>query len=454
MPFVATNPTTGEVIATYPSLDAAGIETVLDRSHRAFESWRHTSFEERALFLNRAAELLESEVPVVAEMMSREMGKTFAAAKGEVAKCAMTMRYYTEHSEAMLASESIATSGSASGIRFDPIGPVLAIMPWNFPLWQAVRFAAPTLMAGNVGILKHAPNVPACAEFLGMLFRRAGFPEGVFQNAFIEVEDIEAVIADPRVAAVTLTGSERAGRSVAEIAGRNLKKCVLELGGSDAFIVADSANLDDAIPFAVTARVQNNGQSCIASKRFIVVASRAEEFTTRFVEAMAAVVVGNPLDPSTVVGPLVSAAQRDGLAAQVNDGIKKGARALTGGAPLDGPGFFYPPTVLVDVDFASRAGCEELFGPVAVVHTVPDLSAAIALANATPWGLGGSIWATDQAEVDAAISGIEAGMVFANAVVASLPELPFGGIKNSGFGRELSAYGIKEFVNVKTFYQA
>ncbi|MEI6735586.1 MAG: NAD-dependent succinate-semialdehyde dehydrogenase [Actinomycetes bacterium] len=454
MPFVATNPTTGEVIATYPSLDAAGIETVLDRSHRAFESWRHTSFEERALFLNRAAELLESEVPVVAEMMSREMGKTFAAAKGEVAKCAMTMRYYAEHSEAMLASELIATSGSASGIRFDPIGPVLAIMPWNFPLWQAVRFAAPTLMAGNVGILKHAPNVPACAEFLGMLFLRAGFPEGVFQNAFIEVEDIEAVIADPRVAAVTLTGSERAGRSVAEIAGRNLKKCVLELGGSDAFIVADSANLDDAIPFAVTARVQNNGQSCIASKRFIVVASRAEEFTTRFVEAMAAVVVGNPLDPSTVVGPLVSAAQRDGLAAQVNDGIKKGARALTGGAPLDGPGFFYPPTVLVDVDFASRAGCEELFGPVAVVHTVPDLSAAIALANATPWGLGGSIWATDQAEVDAAISGIEAGMVFANAVVASLPELPFGGIKNSGFGRELSAYGIKEFVNVKTFYQA
>ena len=454
MPFVATNPTTGVLIATYPSLDAAGIEAVLQRSTDAFAQWRSTSFAERALLMTRAAELLEGEVPVIAEMMTREMGKTFAAAKGEVAKCAMTMRYYAEHAEAMLASETIRTSGSSSGVRFDPIGAVLAIMPWNFPLWQAIRFAAPTLMAGNVGILKHAPNVPACAEFLGQLFRRAGFPEGVFQNAFIEVEDIEGVIADPRIAAVTLTGSERAGRSVAEIAGRNLKKCVLELGGSDAFIVAESANLDDVIPFAVTARVQNNGQSCIASKRFIVVASRAEEFTARFAQAMAEVNVGDPIEASTIVGPLVSAAQRDALRDQVSDALAKGARALTGGAPLDGPGFFYPPTVLVNVDMASRAGCEELFGPVAVVHVVPDLHAAIELANATPWGLGGSIWATDQREIDEAISRMEAGMVFANAVVASTPELPFGGVKNSGFGRELSTFGIREFVNVKAYYQA
>jgi succinate-semialdehyde dehydrogenase/glutarate-semialdehyde dehydrogenase len=302
--------------------------------------------------------------------------------------------------------------------------------------------------------LKHAPNVPETAAFLGHLFTRAGFPQGVFTNAYIDVADVADVIRDPRIAAVTLTGSERAGRAVAAVAGEALKKCVLELGGSDAFIVAASANLDDVIPFAVTARVQNNGQSCIASKRFIVVDALYDEFVSRFSAAMADVVVGDPMNPATVVGPLVSSAQRDLLSAQVNDAVARGARALTGGTPLDGPGFFYPPTVLVDVPADSRAGCEELFGPVAVVHRVADLDAAIALANATPWGLGGSIWATDQAEIDRAIAGIEAGMVFANAVVASTPELPFGGIKNSGFGRELSPYGIREFVNVKTFYQA
>ena len=454
MSFVATNPTTGLVLAEYPTLDAAGREELLARAHAAYEQWRTTSFAERSLLMHRAAELLEGEVPVVAEMMSREMGKTFAAAKGEVSKCAMTMRYFADRAEEMLANEPMASSASQSGVRFDPIGVVLAIMPWNFPLWQAVRFAAPALMAGNTGILKHAPNVPETAAFLGHLFTRAGFPQGVFTNAYIDVNDVAEVIRDPRIAAVTLTGSERAGRAVAAVAGESLKKCVLELGGSDAFIVASSANLDDVIPFAVTARVQNNGQSCIASKRFIVVDSLYDEFVSRFTAAMSEVVVGDPMNPATVVGPLVSAAQRDLLSAQVNDAVAKGARALTGGAPLDGPGFFYPPTVLVDVPADSRAGCEELFGPVAVVHRVADLDAAIALANATPWGLGGSIWATDQAEIDAAIAGIEAGMVFANAVVASTPELPFGGIKNSGFGRELSPYGIREFVNIKTYYQA
>ena len=454
MPFVATNPTTGLTIAEYPTLDAAGREELLARADDAYRQWRTTSFAERALLMHRAAELLEGEVPVVAEMMSREMGKTFAAAKGEVSKCAMTMRYFADRAEEMLRDEVMASSASKSGVRFDSIGVVLAIMPWNFPLWQAVRFAAPALMAGNAGILKHAPNVPETAAFLGHLFTRAGFPPGVFTNAYIDVNDVAELIRDPRIAAVTLTGSERAGRAVAAVAGEALKKCVLELGGSDAFIVASSANLDDVIPFAVTARVQNNGQSCIASKRFIVVDSLYDEFVSRFSAAMSEVVVGDPMNPATVVGPLVSAAQRDLLSAQVNDAVAKGARVLTGGAPLDGPGFFYPPTVLVDVPADSRAGCEELFGPVAVVHRVADLEAAIALANATPWGLGGSIWASDQAEIDAAIAGIEAGMVFANAVVASTPELPFGGIKNSGFGRELSPFGIREFVNIKTYYQA
>ncbi len=454
MPFVATNPATGEVIARFDALDASEIDALLTQAHRAFTEWRTTPFAHRSLLMHRAAELLEGEVPVVAEMMTREMGKTFAAAKGEVSKCAMTMRYFADRAESMLTEEVVASSATRSGVRFDPLGVVLAIMPWNFPLWQAVRFAAPALMAGNVGILKHAPNVPETAAYLGHLFTRAGFPQGTFTNAYIEVDDVAAVIRDPRVAAVTLTGSERAGRAVGAIAGESLKKVVLELGGSDAFLVGASAQLDDVIPFAVTARVQNNGQSCIAAKRFIVVESLYDEFVQRFGAAMAEVVVGDPMNPSTVVGPLVSAAQRDLLTAQVNDALRAGARAVTGGAPLDGPGYFYPPTVLVDVPPTSRAGCEELFGPVAVVHRVANLAAGIALANDTPWGLGGSVWATDQAEIDEAITGLEAGMVFANAVVASTPELPFGGIKNSGYGRELSPFGIREFVNIKTFYQA
>ena len=454
MPFVAVNPTTGETIATYPSHTREQVNLALAAAHAAFLEWRTTSFQERAVLMVRAAELLEGELPVVAQLLTSEMGKTFAAAKGEVAKCAMTMRYYAEHAETLLADELIATSASRSGIRYEPIGAVLAIMPWNFPLWQAVRFAAPSLMAGNVGILKHAPNVPGTAAFLEDVFRRAGFPAGVFTNLYAELDVVADIIADERVAAVTLTGSERAGRSVAELAGRHLKKSVMELGGSDAFIVASSADLDHTIPLAVTARVQNNGQSCIASKRFLVVRDRADEFLTRFTDAMASVAVGDPMEPATVVGPLVSSAQRDLLDAQVRDAVAKGAVVHTGGAPLDGPGFFYPPTVLSNVPPASRAGCEELFGPVAVVQVVDDLDEAIAVANSTPWGLGGSIWATEPAEIERALTGIEAGMVFANAVVASTPELPFGGIKNSGYGRELSAVGIREFTNVKTFFVA
>jgi succinate-semialdehyde dehydrogenase/glutarate-semialdehyde dehydrogenase len=309
-------------------------------------------------------------------------------------------------------------------------------------------------MAGNVGILKHAHNVPGTAKFLEELFLRAGFPGGVFANLFIDHKGLSALIADERVAAVTLTGSEGAGRAVGQAAGANLKKCVLELGGSDAFVVANSADMERTIPMAVTGRIQNNGQSCIAAKRFIVVKERADEFIDGFTAAMAAVVVGDPMDPATVMGPLVNAEQRDLLDAQVQDAVAKGAVVRTGGKKIEGKGYFYPATVLTNVPRESRAGCEELFGPVAVVEVVENLDEAIVLANSTPWGLGGSIWATDPKEIEQAIAGIEAGMVFANSIVASTPELPFGGIKRSGYGRELSAQGIREFTNVKTFYIA
>ena len=454
MPFDSVNPATGVTFAHFDAHTPAQVEAALDAASRAFRQWRTTTFSDRSELMVRAAELLEGEIPVLAEVMTSEMGKTFAAAKGEVAKCAMAMRYYAEHAESMLATELIATSASRSGVRYEPIGPVLAVMPWNFPMWQVIRFAAPALMAGNVGLLKHAANVPGTAEYLGGLFERAGFPRGCFTNLFIGHDTVASMIADDRVAAVTLTGSEGAGRSVASAAGRALKKSVMELGGSDAFIVGASADLEHAIPLAVTARVQNNGQSCIAAKRFLVVAERAEEFLDRFVTAMSDLVVGDPMDPATTLGPLATRAQREQLDAQVRDALDQGAVAETGGSTIDGPGFFYQPTVLTGVSESSRAGCEELFGPVAVVHVVENLNAAIELANATPWGLGGSIWSTDRAEIDAAIAGVEAGMVFANAVVASTPELPFGGIKLSGFGRELSVMGIREFTNAKTFFVA
>ena len=454
MPYVSTNPTTGQIEATFEDHDPAEVDRRLQLAADAFGSWRATSFGDRARLMVTAAELLEGELPVTAEMLTREMGKTFAAAKGEVAKCAMTMRYYAEHAEAMLADEEIASPASRSGVRYDPLGPVLAVMPWNFPLWQVVRFAAPALMAGNVGVLKHASNVPLAAMYLEDLFRRAGFPEGCFVNLLIPGSRVADVIKDERIAAVTLTGSEAAGQSVAAAAGEVLKKCVLELGGSDPFIVASSADLERAVPMAVTGRVQNNGQSCIAAKRFIVVADRAEEFIEAFSAAMSAVVVGDPLDPSTIVGPLVSEAQRDEVEGQVADALARGAVATAGGAALEGAGYFFAPPVLTGVTSEMRAGQEEIFGPVAVVHVAADLDEAIAIGNATPWGLGASIWAEDEAEQRRGIDGLDAGMVFVNAIVASTPELPFGGIKRSGYGRELSATGIREFCNAKTFFVA
>lgn len=452
MPFISTNPATGDVIAQYPAHTGADVEARLARASAAYAEWKTWSFAQRAEVMVRAAELLESEIPVAAQLMTEEMGKTFAAAKGEAAKCAMSMRHFAANAEGLLREETVATSGRRSGIRYEPTGAIFAVMPWNFPFWQVVRMAGPTLMAGNVVLFKHAPNVGGSALYIEDLFIRAGFPVGVLTNLFIEIDQVPGVIADDRIVGVTLTGSERAGRSVAELAGRNLKKCVLELGGSDPFIVAESADMDLTVEKAVTARVQNNGQACIASKRFIVVRSRYEEFLSRFSEAMANVPVGDPMDPATVLGPLVNKSQVELLTAQVNDSVAAGAVAHTGGAPLEGPGYYYPATVLTNVPKTTRCGCEELFGPVAVVEVVENLDEAIALGNDTVWGLGASIWATDEKEIDAAIAGLDSGMVFANAIVVSMPELPFGGTKRSGFGRELSSLGIREFVNAKSYF--
>ncbi|HUD16674.1 MAG TPA: aldehyde dehydrogenase family protein, partial [Acidimicrobiales bacterium] len=368
MPIATVNPATGKTERTFDPLDDAEVEAKLARAADAAISYRTTTFAERARWAVTAAELLEGEIPVIARVMTTEMGKTFASAKGEAAKCARGLRWFAENAQSYLADEKVDSDARDSRVIWRPMGPVLAVMPWNFPLWQVMRFAAPALMAGNIGLLKHASNVPQTALFLEELFHRAGFPPGVFQTLLIPASDVAGIIEDPRVRAVTLTGSEEAGRSVAQTAGRALKKSVLELGGSDPFVVLPSADLDEAVRVGVTARVQNNGQSCIAAKRFIVVKERADDFLKGFVEAMAAVVVGDPMDAATVMGPLVSASQRDEIDAQVQDSVAKGATLHTGGKKPDGPGFFYPPTVLSNVPHDSRAGCEELFGPVAVVE--------------------------------------------------------------------------------------
>jgi succinate-semialdehyde dehydrogenase/glutarate-semialdehyde dehydrogenase len=449
MAFTTLNPATGRVEAEFAEHTPEQVETRLALAAKTFASYRTTSFLERAGWMRAAADLCDAEQPEIARVLTTEMGKTFAAAKAEVAKCAMCMRWYADRAESLLADELVESSSGRSFIRYQPLGPVLAVMPWNFPLWQVIRFAAPALMAGNVGLLKHASNVPQSALLLEDLFRRAGFPEGAFSTLLIPAAAVAGVIEDDRVAAVTLTGSEAAGRSVAAAAGRALKKCVLELGGSDPFVVLSSADLDRAVPVAVTSRVQNNGQSCIAAKRFIVVDAVRERFVPRFVEAMAGLVVGDPFDPATDVGPLVSRAQRDEVAAQVDDALAKGAVAACGGGPVPGDGWYYQPTVLTGVVPGMRAYDEEVFGPVAVVEPAADLDEAIALANRTSFGLGASVWAEDPAEQERCIEAIEAGMVFVNAMVVSTPELPFGGIKRSGFGRELSEAGIKEFCNAK-----
>jgi succinate-semialdehyde dehydrogenase / glutarate-semialdehyde dehydrogenase len=446
MTFATTNPATGEVEKTFEAHSAEEVEVRLARAAAAFETMRRMDFGERGRLMEAAADLLDAENPDVARILTTEMGKTFAASKAEVSKCALGLRWFADHAAELLADQPI---DERSYVRYDPLGPVLAIMPWNFPLWQVMRFAAPGLMAGNVGVLKHAANVPQSALYVEELFRRAGYPEGAFSTLLVSSRDMAPIIADERIVAITLTGSERAGMAVAEAAGRVLKKCVLELGGSDPFVVMSSADLDRSAQVAVTARVQNNGQSCIAAKRFIVEERVYDEWVDKFVSGMAALTVGDPMDPGTDVGPLVSESQRKEIAGQVDDAREKGATVACGGRALDGPGWFYQPTVLLDVTTEMRVLQEEVFGPVATVEKVADVEGAIRIANRTQYGLGSSIWTTTAEERDRLVAGIEAGQVFVNAMVGSAPELPFGGIKRSGYGRELSDLGIKEFCNIK-----
>jgi len=454
MPYATINPATGQTEKEFPAHTPEEVEALVARATAAFAEYKGTTHAERSRHLVTAAELLEGEVPDMARILTTEMGKTFAAAKAEVAKCAVALRWFAEHGERLLADEPVTTAAARSFVRWQPLGPVLAVMPWNFPFWQVIRFAAPALTVGNVGLLKHASNVPQTALAIEDLFRRAGLPEGVFTNLFVESKDVAALIADPRITAVTLTGSEPAGMSVAAAAGHALKKTVLELGGSDPFIVLTSADLDACVRTAVTARVQNNGQSCIAAKRFIVVEPVADEFSERFVAAMDSLVVGDPFDPATDVGPIVTEAQRDELVNQVETARRQGVTVHAGAPVPEGDGWWFPPTVLTGVTSDMAVAKEEIFGPVAMVLRVPDLQAAIEAANATSFGLGSSVWTDDDEEMERCIDGIEAGMVFVNAMVASMPELPFGGIKRSGFGRELSELGLKEFANAKSVYVA
>lgn len=444
------NPATGEVVRRFEPLNDREIEDKLACADRAYQSYRRTGFADRARWLTRAAEILEADRDRLGRLMTLEMGKPITAARAEAAKCALACRYYVEHGERLLADETVDMGAGRACIKYQPIGAVLAIMPWNFPFWQVFRFAAPALMAGNVGLLKHASNVPQCALEIEMVIRQAGFPSDVFQTLLIGSSQVERVINDPRVKAVTLTGSEPAGMQVASQAGRQIKKTVLELGGSDPFIVTPNADLDRAVRTAVEARSINNGQSCIAAKRFIVDARIAPEFERRFAAGMAALKVGDPMDDDTQLGPLSTQDMVEDLDKQVRCSVEMGARVLTGGQRSAGPGYFYPATVLTDVPVQSPAYREELFGPVAVVLKYNSIEEAIRLANDTEFGLGASAWTNDEREQRLFIDEIEAGMVFINGMVASDPRMPFGGVKRSGYGRELSAYGIREFVNVKT----
>ena len=450
MAIATIDPTTGKTLRTFATHTAEELEAKLQLAADTFRTYRHTSFAERATWMRRAAELLEVEAPRYGRIMTEEMGKPLEAAKAEARKCASACRYYVSKAEGLLRDQPIEVGGDRAFVRYQPLGPVLAIMPWNFPFWQVVRFAAPALMAGNVGLLKHAHNVPQCALALEELFVQAGFPRGAFQALMIETPDVNRVIEDPRVKAVTLTGSEGAGRAVGAAAGRAIKKVVLELGGSDPFVVMPSADLDRAVETAVTARLINNGQSCIAAKRFIVADSIAADFERRFVERMKRVAVGDPMDPKTDLGPLATEGILKGLAAQVDASVKAGTRLLLGGKPLERPGNFYPATVLADPPPQAPAFHDELFGPVATLLRARDVDHAIELANATPFGLGASVWTQDEAEQRRFIDGIDSGMVFVNEMVASDPRLPFGGVKHSGYGRELADVGIREFVNMKT----
>jgi succinate-semialdehyde dehydrogenase/glutarate-semialdehyde dehydrogenase len=452
MAIATINPATGELLKTFEPLSDSEIDHKIQRAASAFRSYRKLLFADRARMMIKAGDVLERDKETFARMMTTEMGKPYRAGVDEAVKCAWACRYYAENAERFLADEVVETTATRSYVRYQPLGPILAVMPWNFPFWQVVRFAAPALMAGNVGLLKHASNVPQCALAIEEIFRKAEFPEGVFQTLLIGSQQVDGILNDPRVVAATLTGSEEAGVQVGTGAAKRIKKVVLELGGSDPFIVMPSANLDDAIATAVKARIVNNGQSCIAAKRFIVADAIANEFERKFVTKMEALKVGDPFDESTELGPL---ATRDGvtsLDADVQKTVAAGARVLTGGKPLQRTGNFYAPTVLTDIPEESPAYREELFGPVACIFRAKDVDDAIRIANDSRFGLGASAWTNDQSERERFISELEAGMVFINKMVASDPRLPFGGVKHSGHGRELGPYGIREFTNTKTVW--
>lgn len=452
MPIATINPATGETLKSFDELTEQQLEQKLQLAASAFRTHKATSFAERAERLLQAATILEADKTKFARLMTTEMGKPIKGAISEVEKCALVCRYYAENGERHLADEIVETNATRSYIHFQPMGPVLAVMPWNFPFWQVFRFAAPALMAGNVGLLKHASNVPQCALAIEEIFLRAGFPEGVFQTLLIGAKMVEQVINDSRVVAATLTGSEPAGRSVASAAGKQIKKTVLELGGSDAFIVMQSARLDEAVNTAVKARTINSGQSCIAAKRFIVASEIYPEFERQFVEEMKALRVGDPMQEATDIGPLATEQILKDVSDQVQTSVAAGALVLTGGQKMKRPGNFYEPTVLANIPADSPASCEEVFGPVAMLFRVGTIDEAIALANNTSFGLGAAAWTNDATEKQRFIEELEAGSVFINGMVASDPRLPFGGIKNSGYGRELGEFGIREFVNVKTVW--
>jgi succinate-semialdehyde dehydrogenase/glutarate-semialdehyde dehydrogenase len=452
MAIATINPATGKTLKTFDPLSADEIERKISRAAELFPKFSRLSFPERAKMMMKAAEILESEKKELAELMTTEMGKTLRSAVDEAVKCAWACRYYAENAERFLADEVIQTTASRSFVRYQPVGIVLVIMPWNYPFWQVFRFIAPGLMAGNVGVLKHASNVPQCALKIEEILLRAGFPEGAFQTLLIGSDKVDKILADRRIAAATLTGSEEAGIKVGAGAAKGIKKVVLELGGSDPFIVMPSANISEAVQTAVKARTLNNGQSCIAAKRFIVAEEIADVFERDFVKRMQELKLGDPFDEKTDVGPLATADAVTSLQADVDKSVSAGARVLAGGKPVQGKGFFYQPTVLTNIPKDSPAYAEELFGPVASVFRVKNLDEAIYLANDTRFGLGASAWTNDPKEQERFVNELEAGMVFINQMVASDPRVPFGGVKRSGYGRELSTYGIREFTNVKTVW--
>ncbi|MFK4145992.1 NADP-dependent succinic semialdehyde dehydrogenase [Streptomyces sp. NPDC004065] len=458
MSIATVNPATGETLKTYEAMDEEEVERRLQLAEATFRTYRTTGFDERARLMNRAADLLDEDREEIARVMTTEMGKPVKQARAEAAKCAKAMRWYAERAEGLLADEEPAESdvkdsgASRALVRYRPLGPVLAVMPWNFPLWQVVRFAAPALMAGNVGLLKHASNVPQTALYLEDLFHRAGFPEGCFQTLLIGSGAVDDILRDERVRAATLTGSEPAGRAVASTAGEMIKKTVLELGGSDPYIVMPSADVDRAAAVAVTARVQNNGQSCIAAKRFIVHTDVYDAFAERFVAGMKALKMGDPMQEDTEIGPLSSERGRADLEELVDDARRAGASVLCGGERPAWPGWYYPPTVLAGVTREMRIHREEAFGPVATLYRAGDLDEAVLIANDSLFGLSSNVWTRDGAEVDRFVRDLEAGGVFFNGMTASHPALPFGGVKRSGYGRELSGHGIREFCNITTVW--